>query len=212
MLKSRRVRCCGKTIHLQTLVIGISYIKLCDENYRRTMEGSATQDFKRISRTSNNGLWPRRFVQFDAVKGRYHGCGGVGFICGHGDGWTGIFESRSRISDFGGIGSSSHSRLIPISARLGTRPVANRSRRCDVVRRKIIDSVDIVFADPPFDLPQLAQLPETVLSGTLLVPGGWFIWSTESERMYPQLVIISKHESMATCIFSLFQTPTPPSP
>lgn len=34
---------------------------------------------------------------------------------------------------------------------------------------------DLVFADPPYDLPNLTHLPSAVLSGSLLMPNGWFI-------------------------------------
>jgi 16S rRNA (guanine(966)-N(2))-methyltransferase RsmD len=34
---------------------------------------------------------------------------------------------------------------------------------------------DLIFADPPYDLPDLPELPGQVLGGSLLVPGGWFI-------------------------------------
>jgi 16S rRNA (guanine(966)-N(2))-methyltransferase RsmD len=41
--------------------------------------------------------------------------------------------------------------------------------------KQSLDTWDLVFADPPYDLPQLPDLPELVLSGELLVPGGLFI-------------------------------------
>jgi 16S rRNA (guanine966-N2)-methyltransferase len=34
---------------------------------------------------------------------------------------------------------------------------------------------DLIFADPPFELENLTDLPEAVLSRDLLLPGGWFI-------------------------------------
>ena len=40
---------------------------------------------------------------------------------------------------------------------------------------KSLTQFDIVFADPPFDLPQLAQLPETVLSGDV-VGSRWLVY------------------------------------
>ena len=41
--------------------------------------------------------------------------------------------------------------------------------------KKSLTQYDLVFADPPFDLPELTKIPEWVLEGSLLVPGGWFI-------------------------------------
>jgi 16S rRNA (guanine966-N2)-methyltransferase len=34
---------------------------------------------------------------------------------------------------------------------------------------------DVVFADPPYDWPQLTNLPEMVRTAGVVVPGGWFI-------------------------------------
>jgi len=34
---------------------------------------------------------------------------------------------------------------------------------------------NIIFADPPYDLKNLKEIPELVLSHDLLLPGGWFI-------------------------------------
>ncbi len=34
---------------------------------------------------------------------------------------------------------------------------------------------DIIFADPPYDLPDLEKLPDMVFEGRLLREGGWFI-------------------------------------
>ncbi len=36
-------------------------------------------------------------------------------------------------------------------------------------------SFDIIFADPPYDLPDLDTLPDRIFKGNLLTEGGWFI-------------------------------------
>lgn len=41
--------------------------------------------------------------------------------------------------------------------------------------KKSLTQYDLVFADPPFDLDGLTDIPELVLESPLLVPGGWFI-------------------------------------
>lgn len=43
-------------------------------------------------------------------------------------------------------------------------------------------SFDLVFADPPFDHPQFREVPRTVLSGNILLPGGLFI--LEHSKIY----------------------------
>jgi 16S rRNA (guanine966-N2)-methyltransferase len=34
---------------------------------------------------------------------------------------------------------------------------------------------NVIFADPPYDLKNLQEIPEMVLSHQLLLPGGWFV-------------------------------------
>lgn len=34
---------------------------------------------------------------------------------------------------------------------------------------------NVIFADPPYDLKNLQEIPELVLSHQLLLPGGWFV-------------------------------------
>ncbi len=41
--------------------------------------------------------------------------------------------------------------------------------------KRSLTQYDLIFADPPYDLPELAELPGRILDGALLVPGGWFI-------------------------------------
>lgn len=45
------------------------------------------------------------------------------------------------------------------------------------------ESFDIIFADPPYDLPMLPQLPDMVLESELLVPGGLLVVEHPSTRV-----------------------------
>jgi 16S rRNA (guanine966-N2)-methyltransferase len=49
--------------------------------------------------------------------------------------------------------------------------------RADVFRflKHITRDYDLIFADPPFDMKELDQLPRLILSRNLLKQGGWFI-------------------------------------
>lgn len=38
-----------------------------------------------------------------------------------------------------------------------------------------VTQFDLIFADPPYDLPNLKELPVAVMSSSLLMPNGWFI-------------------------------------
>jgi len=44
------------------------------------------------------------------------------------------------------------------------------------------DQFDLVFADPPYDLPQLPQIPNLVFAAGLLKPGAWLILEHASTR------------------------------
>ena len=47
---------------------------------------------------------------------------------------------------------------------------------CIAALRGLADhSVDLVFADPPYDLPKLGELPRLIREGNWLAEGGWFI-------------------------------------
>ena len=40
---------------------------------------------------------------------------------------------------------------------------------------KPLTQFDFVFADPPYDLPKLTDLPSVVRSSGILAAGGWFV-------------------------------------
>lgn len=48
--------------------------------------------------------------------------------------------------------------------------------------KKPLTQFDLVFADPPYDLPELDKIPDAVRQSGMLVPGGWFILE-HGERM-----------------------------
>ncbi len=77
--------------------------------------------------------------------------------------------------------------------------------------RKSLTQFDLVFADPPFDLPQLTKLPEAVLSGSLLVPGGWFILEHGERTDVSEASHYIETRKYGHVHFSLFQTPKPSS-
>lgn len=52
-----------------------------------------------------------------------------------------------------------------------------KTMKADAFRflERTTESFDIIFADPPYDLPQLGELPESVFNNDVLKPEGWFI-------------------------------------
>ncbi len=66
---------------------------------------------------------------------------------------------------------------------------------------------DLVFADPPYQLPQLGELPDRVLKSKVLKPGGLFVLEhgkTHSFTDYPEFL---EHRSYGSVNFSFFRMP-----
>ncbi len=86
--------------------------------------------------------------------------------------------------------------------------------RADALRflRKTPANYDFIFADPPYALPQLAQLPDLIFSkdeakAPLLVPGGLFVLEhgrTHSFTAHPYLI---DHRAYGSVNFSIFRSP-----
>lgn len=67
------------------------------------------------------------------------------------------------------------------------------------------DTFDFIFADPPYALPTLADLPDAILSRGLLAPDGLFVLEhgrTHDFSQHPRLV---DHRAYGSVNFSLFR-------
>ena len=78
--------------------------------------------------------------------------------------------------------------------------------RADVFRflSKCHEQFDFIFADPPYALPQLEQLPDIILSHQLLRPDGLFVLEhgkTQDFSQHPHLV---DHRAYGSVNFSFF--------
>ncbi|TVR74199.1 MAG: methyltransferase domain-containing protein [Marinilabiliales bacterium] len=63
---------------------------------------------------------------------------------------------------------------------------------------------DIIFADPPFDLNDIDQIPHIVFSRNLLKPGGWFILEHGKDHdfsLLPQFRELRKYGSVHFSVF-----------
>ncbi len=63
---------------------------------------------------------------------------------------------------------------------------------------------DLIFADPPYALKELGKIPELVLSGNLLNPGGVFIMEHPKEYNFSQLPYFSQRRVYGAVNFSIF--------
>lgn len=79
--------------------------------------------------------------------------------------------------------------------------------RADVFRflSKCHEQFDFIFADPPYALPQLEQLPDIVLSRQLLREGGLFVLEHGKTQDFSQHPHIVDHRAYGSINFSFFK-------
>ncbi len=71
--------------------------------------------------------------------------------------------------------------------------------------KQSFDTWDLIFADPPYDLPQLPDLTELVLSGTLLVSGGLFILEHPKKYDFSEVPGFEQHRNYGEVNFTFFR-------
>lgn len=71
---------------------------------------------------------------------------------------------------------------------------------------KCREQFDFVFADPPYALPELEQLPELVLSRQLLKPDGLFVLEHGKQQDFSAHPCFVEHRAYGSVNFSFFQS------
>lgn len=66
---------------------------------------------------------------------------------------------------------------------------------------------DFVFADPPYALRELPELPERVMSSKLLAPGGLFVLEHGKNNDFTDHPCFLKHRAYGSVNFSFFRRP-----
>ena len=66
---------------------------------------------------------------------------------------------------------------------------------------------DIIFADPPYDLPLLPEVPQLVLSSALVKPGTIFVMEHSRNNDFSALPHFSQHRAYGSVNFSIFVIP-----
>lgn len=66
---------------------------------------------------------------------------------------------------------------------------------------------DIVFADPPYDLPGFGNIPSAVLSSKLVKPGTLFIIEHSNKHDFSSLPGFMQHRAYGSVNFSIFLLP-----
>lgn len=63
---------------------------------------------------------------------------------------------------------------------------------------------DIIFADPPYDLPNFAEVPRIVLGSRMLKPGTLFVLEHSKNHDFSDLANFAEHRSYGSVNFSIF--------
>ena len=79
--------------------------------------------------------------------------------------------------------------------------------RDDVFRfiRRCSASYDLIFADPPYALKELKEIPDMILSGNILKEGGLFIFEHGKDYDFSQHPRFVRHIAYGSVNFSFFE-------
>ena len=66
------------------------------------------------------------------------------------------------------------------------------------------EQFDVIFAGPPYPLPQIDELPGLVLDKKILKKNGWFILETNQHHKYPQFTELMQVRNYGQTHFHIF--------
>lgn len=66
------------------------------------------------------------------------------------------------------------------------------------------EQFDFIFADPPYDHPRFAEIPELILNSKMLKPGTWVIIEHNKNHDFSSLPHFYQHRAYGSVNFSLF--------
>lgn len=135
------------------------------------------------------------------------------------------FEGKSALDLFAGTGAVSFelasrgcSRVVsvenyPVQFRFICKVAGElKATEIDPVRGDVFkyllscrEKFDIVFADPPYDLPSFAKVPEAVFSSGVIAPGGIFILEHSRDHDFSSLPHFTDHRVYGSVNFSIFE-------
>jgi 16S rRNA (guanine966-N2)-methyltransferase len=67
------------------------------------------------------------------------------------------------------------------------------------------DRFHCIFADPPYDLKEAPEVPQSIHAAGLLLPGGWLIFEHSEEKDYSHLPLFLQKRTYGKVGFSIFQ-------
>ncbi len=66
---------------------------------------------------------------------------------------------------------------------------------------------DLIFAGPPYPLPNIPDLPEEIFAHQLLNPGGWFVLETNQKYNFEAHPFFLRSRNYGTTVFHIFMQP-----
>jgi 16S rRNA (guanine966-N2)-methyltransferase len=69
------------------------------------------------------------------------------------------------------------------------------------------DQYDLIFADPPYDMNQIPELPKIIFDKNLLLPGGLLIVEHQSLQNLSNHTAFTEHRKYGYTSFSFFEAP-----
>lgn len=69
------------------------------------------------------------------------------------------------------------------------------------------EKFDMIFADPPYDHPRFAEIPELILNSRMLKPGTLVIVEHSKNHDFSALPHFSQHRAYGSVNFSIFEIP-----
>lgn len=81
--------------------------------------------------------------------------------------------------------------------------------RADVFKylKQCKEQYDIIFADPPYALANIDELPQIVFGQNLLLPGGTFVMEHGTRNKYEQHPNFHRQKNYGTSLFTIFTQP-----
>ncbi len=76
--------------------------------------------------------------------------------------------------------------------------------------KQCTDQFDFIFADPPYALANMDEVPKLVLEHHLLLPGGIFVLEHSGRNDYQLHPCFWRMKNYGTTIFTFFRNPTAP--
>lgn len=118
------------------------------------------------------------------------------------------FEFASRGSspvDSVEVNAKYHAFIRKTTTELGLTHL--RAIRADVFQflKHTINRYDVVFADPPYEMNEIEQLPHLVFTRNLLKPGGWFIMEHGKEHDFSEHARFREIRRYGSVHFSIFE-------